>query len=124
MANRLFRKDLAALEQGLVHLYLKVVVGASGAVTSFEGKGVKSVVKESAAGRYTITLEDSYPEILHVSLSPLVASPATGQGLLPSVASISSSSVVVQLLDDASVAANLPSAAQLLVEIKLKNSSV
>lgn len=124
MANRLFRKDLAALEQGLVHLYLKVTVGASGAVSSFSGKGVLSVVKESAAGRYTITLEDSYPEILHASVLPVIASPATGQGLIPSLASISDSSIVVQLLDDASVAANAPSAAVLLIEIKLKNSSV
>lgn len=83
MANRQFRHDHQALEQGVVHLYVKITFGASGAVASQRGYGVGTVVQETGDGLYTIPLEDSYNELLYpgVMLLDDTASAASTVGI-------------------------------------------
>lgn len=60
MANRNWRKDRGALEQGLIDLYCTVSFGATGAPTldTTNSKGIKSITRDSA-GDYTILLGDA-----------------------------------------------------------------
>lgn len=66
MANRRFLPPLGALEVDVVELFGKISIGASGAVSSSSGKGIASVVRNSA-GKYTITLSDRYNSLLYAS---------------------------------------------------------
>jgi len=68
MASRIFYDRAKSLEREPVSLFVKFTLGASGAVASTNrAKGVTSVTKESAAGLYTITLQDKYNELLGFS---------------------------------------------------------
>lgn len=64
MSNRYLRQFQYTKEADTVTLYGSFVVGAAGAVASFQGGGIESVVKESADGQYTITLSDTYNRFL------------------------------------------------------------
>jgi hypothetical protein len=65
MANRSFHPFKGALEIDVAVLYGQFAVGASGAPTlsAQASKGIKSVVRNSA-GKYTVTLQDSYAAFL------------------------------------------------------------
>ena len=74
MANRSFTDYALTLEKSPVTLYGDVQVGAVGAptVVTKNSKGIKSVVRNSA-GRYTITLSDTYFKFFGVDVT-IVAS--------------------------------------------------
>lgn len=63
MANRVFAPSKGFLEKGMVKLWLTINTGSSGAVSSFVGKGIKTVVRNSA-GNYTITFQDNFARYL------------------------------------------------------------
>ena len=78
MSNRIFNPELA-IEKQVCNIYGNFDVGASGAVSNTVGVGVTSVVKESTAGQYTITLQDAYDKLLKTnfillenSISPIM----------------------------------------------------
>lgn len=71
------RNPVQTVEQGVTSLFLRVNVGASGAVSSFSGYGFTNVVR-NGAGDYTITLDRKYKKLL--ALSQLVVQ-STQQGL-------------------------------------------
>lgn len=131
MADRMFTPPLGHLEVGVVELYCAITVGASGAVASYSGKGVASVVKETSAGQYTITLTDRYPALLWPGATLLddsdSAATAVGIGSRFQAAAVSSATptVTVQMyaLDDGADA-NPADGAVIYVCLKLKNSSV
>lgn len=64
MANRRFQRQ-QALEKEIKTLFVKVTTDGSGDVTSIDGLGVESVSHSSNV--YTITLEDKYSSLKHVS---------------------------------------------------------
>lgn len=74
--NRNLTKLPGALTPGVVPIFLKFLVGATGAVESIveggDGEGIASVVRTSE-GLYTITLEDEPLAILHVEPGYLAA---------------------------------------------------
>jgi hypothetical protein len=119
-----------AYETELVKIYGSIVVGAAGAVTSFQGGGFESVTKETAAGNYTIGLKHAYDRLLFVNVVPVKATvsdvasvqvlnaPATLQ------ATFKGGEVVIQLLDEAGAAVNAASGEVLLVEITARRGSV
>lgn len=131
MADRRFQLPEGNLEARVVELYVNLVVGASGAVTSGSGKGIVSVVKESAAGQYTVTLEDKYNSLLSVS-SMLVATAdsdpstvGTTMRLLSEAVGAATPTVVLQFAtSDDGAKANPASGARILVCLKLKNSTI
>lgn len=67
MANRYLNQFQYTYEKDSVTIFGQFLVGASGAVTSFAGAGIASVVKESAAGQYTINFQDYFQRFLDFS---------------------------------------------------------
>ena len=67
MANRWFNQFKGSLEKGIVQLDGYVLLDASADVTSETIMGAS--VAKTTTGIYTITLEDSYPKLLHVGLT-------------------------------------------------------
>jgi hypothetical protein len=63
MANRYFINKLNSFNHELTYLECNFVVGATGAVGTTKGSGVKSIVR-LAAGQYQINLEDGYSRYL------------------------------------------------------------
>lgn len=55
-----------SFEKEVGDIYAKFIAGATGAVSSFKGAGVKSVVRNST-GNYTITLSATFQRLLMVS---------------------------------------------------------
>jgi len=68
MANRWFNQFKGSLEKGVVQLDGYVNLGSDASVTSETIMGASVAV--TTTGVYTITLEDSYPKLLSVSLTP------------------------------------------------------
>lgn len=62
MADRYFKDQVKTLEGGIVELYGKLTFGSSGAISAQSCKGFSVAIVDSTAGRYTVTLEDKYPE--------------------------------------------------------------
>lgn len=77
-ATYLKRNPLQAIEQGVTTLYVKLTVGASGAVSASSGYGLVSITKEATAGEYTILLDRNFKKLLAVA--PTVIQ-GTTQGL-------------------------------------------
>ncbi len=130
MANRNFFGNSYSLEVDNVALWAEINIGASGAVSSSSGLGIASVVKESAAGQYTITLADSYNKLLHASVMAISTTDAaqtvgTAFRIQSEAVSGSTPTLVIQASDTATGAdANPSSGDKLLVKIELRNSSV
>lgn len=59
-------------EPDVVKLFAKATIGATGAITVVEAKGITSIAYVSA-GLYTVTLVDPYTEILGVDATFLFA---------------------------------------------------
>lgn len=66
MANRYLNQFQYTYEKDTVTLYGEINVGASGAVSSIAGGGISGVVKETAAGLYSVTLSDYFQRLLFV----------------------------------------------------------
>ena len=66
MANRYLNQYQYTFEKDTVTLYGEINIGASGAVSSIAGGGISGVVKETAAGLYSVTLSDFYQRLLFV----------------------------------------------------------
>lgn len=130
MANRNFYPNHKSLEVDVVHLYAQITIGASGAVSSSSGLGIASVVKESAAGQYTITLSDSYNKLLHANVFALSTTDAaqtvgTAFRVQSQAVDAATPTLVIQASDTATGAdANPTSGDVLYVKIELRNSSV
>lgn len=58
MASRLFQFQYS-YERDLVHIHAKISIGATGAPTLSNAKGIASIIRNSA-GNYTLTLKDNY----------------------------------------------------------------
>ncbi len=128
MAQRRFFQFRYSLQRDIVELALKATIGASGAVTlsTTDSKGISSIVKETAAGQYTINLQDGYAALMHVSAIVLDPSPSTApimQVISEQVSSLTAPKLVIQALDPAGAAANMASGSTLLVKIMLRNAS-
>jgi hypothetical protein len=130
MANRSYQQPLGSIEVNMVELYGSILVGASGAVTSFTGAA--TVVKNATAGNYTITLDDRFYKLFSVRAlatgpaatgvvpsAELVVTPATKQASFQT-----SGAVTIQFYDYAGVAANLTSGSEVTFSITVRNSSV
>jgi len=137
MANRYLQQFQYTYEKDTVSIYGSVLIGNSGAVTSFQGAGVASVVKESADGQYTITLTDKFNRFLRMDMGIIddAISQVSGIQILMDPASMqadikSTKEIVIQCVgptataDTALVAANPASGALIQFRIVMRNSSV
>lgn len=123
MANRNFHR-VQSLTREVKILTAKISIGASGAPTlvSNDSVGIASVVRDSA-GVYVITLDDKYNSL--VGLSVMLQS-ATAEDLSFQIESedVSSAKTVQIQCKAAAVETDPSDGSTLLVELKLKNSSV
>lgn len=120
MANRNFN-SVQALSKKVVELGGIISIAADASVSGETILGAS--VAKTGTGQYTITLEDSYPELLACNLT-LAA--ATAVNLVPQIVSadvVSAKTIVFKLL--AVATATDPSAVcKVHVSLKLKNSGV
>lgn len=130
MANRFLQQFSYFFERNVVTIFAKALIGASGAVTSFKGGGLASVVKESTAGQYLITLSDKYNQLLKVEGAVVHAtiSGVAAVQVLENPASIQADFLAdktfkIQCVDYTGAAVNPPSGAQIELEIKVRNST-
>lgn len=134
MASRDLKPSQGNLEMNVVELNAVFNVGASGAVVanSLKGGGFSSVVKEATAGQYTITLSDRWNRLLsadaQVVLATIAACLPKAQILMaPSTYQTTfknNGTIVIQFVDAAGVAANPDSGAQVMIDLRVRNSSV
>ncbi len=129
MANRLFKQFVNTLEAGVVKLYGSVTFGSSGAVSSQTSKGFTVTIVDSEAGRYLVTLEDSYSQFLCCNVvTELAADAAAGtDGYIPAVRNVSvadsTPTFQIQFTDAAGADVDPASGFKAHIEITLKNSS-
>jgi len=87
------RNPVQTVEQGATSVMLKVVIGASGAVTSYSGFGFGTTasngVARTGAGLYTIRFDRKYKKLLSYNFSVIQA---VGQGLISSIVTDSTAS--------------------------------
>ena len=122
MANRSFNRK-QSLEKEVKDLYLKVSFGSSGAPTMVGGSsyGFASIVRNSA-GDYTITLQDKYSALKHVSGRFLSSSAQDLNIQLKSEDVVSAKTIGLMMLTGAS--ATDPASGQVLIlNVELKNTS-
>lgn len=127
MANRNFNR-YQALTKEVKALFAQVAIAAAGAPTlnAPASLGIASIVRNSA-GRYTITLEDKYNDLLQVVESRELASgaPSAVGGLVIRAEAVDSTkTIVIEFVDASGVAVELAAGTLLRLKIDLKNSSV
>lgn len=129
MANRRFRSQFRfGHEAMVVDLYAKIAIGAAGAPTLNAplSKGIASVVRNSA-GSYTITLQDRYTRLIHLSADQVpnggLAAPIIVQD---SGAAVNDAPPTVSILtlDTAGLPTDPDDTNELNIHLILSNSSV
>ncbi len=132
MANRLLKRDMGTLEQGVVKLYGSMTTTTSGTVGAQTGKGFTITKTATKTGRYTVTLDDKYTALLacQVSITGTTdAAMTSAKGLASFLRNVNVGAAApyfqIQFCDpDGSPAdAELEDAAVIRVEVTLKNSS-
>lgn len=130
MANRLFKQFTHTLEAGVVKLYGKVTFGASGAVSADASKGFAVTIVDSEAGRYLVTLEDTYTALLGCNVVMQAATDAAigaSAGFIPAIRNVSvndsTPTFEIQFTDAAGDDADPTSGFIAYIEVTLKNSS-
>lgn len=129
--SRNFYKNPYTLEVDTVTLFAVIAIGAAGAVSSVKGGGIAGATKEAAAGQYSIALEDKFSRLLHAHVIGMDNAALTfGQvQIFEDPATIQAdmkvdSTFKIQLLDFAGVAVDAADGTTLLVEIKMRQSSI
>lgn len=139
MANRQFTQFSYQLEKGLVRLYARVNIGATGAptlvtTTSASGNPSQGIVSvsRSSAGKYVITLGtnatslDTYQRLVFAQANVIASTISTVVSTQISVEAVTTASapaVTIQCLAAAGTAVDPNSGDVLLVELVLKNSN-
>ena len=124
MANaRLFQFQYS-YERDLVRMPIKITIGDTGAPTLTNGKGVVSVVRDSA-GKYTITLKDNFNTMLAMSATINSGSSAPTAPAINVVSQdvTTAKTVVIQCRDIAAAAADPASGEIIMLELVMRNAS-
>jgi hypothetical protein len=129
ITSRSYYKNAYALEQDVISLFGSVLFGAAGAVTSFKGGGITSVVKEAAAGQYTITLSDRFarllafkPQIINDAVTAVAQTMVFKDAATLQADIKSDGKITVQMLDFAGAAVNPENGAGLLFEFQMRGA--
>jgi hypothetical protein len=127
MANRLFTQFRYTLEKKIVDIYGKATIAATGAPTlvATKSKGVSSIAR-TGTGAYTITLQDTYVDLLlagfHIELAS--GAPAVYAWKVVSYDSTGAKTYLIQFYNDAATAADIADGATLKFKFELKDSGV
>lgn len=130
MANRSFCEWALSLEKRPVSLFCKLVVGAAGAVSSYQGLGLSSITKESGDGLYSITLSDQYQALFGINVVGVLGSAVSFAGCYIKETPTSlqtdfkaDKTFKVEFLDFAGAAVNPASGTEILFQVYLASSS-
>lgn len=131
MANVQLNPAYGNYELAVAEVFGQALIGASGAVSSISGLGIASVVKETAAGQYTVTLSARFPVLIAaaaraygpsatgvVSEAQLFETPATIQADF-----VAGKNFTVQFYDYAGAAANPASGSAVVFRVTVSNST-
>lgn len=133
MASRKFEQFQYSLEKGVVKLYASIVTSTSGTVSSSDAMGMTVAKVGSEAGRYRLSLQDSYQRLLACNVMVSGAADAaytTAKGIKAIVRNVAVSSSSAPLLDvqlvrtDTGADAEVEDGASIYIELVLSNSSV
>lgn len=115
---------MQALEKEVKVIYARIDIGGTGAPTldTTNSKGVASVSR-TAAGDYTITLEDKYQALMHCS-AQLVKAADEDLTIHVSSETVASTKTVLLTCLAATTATDPSSGSVLLVKLDLKNTTV
>lgn len=121
MANRMFKPLHGHFNSGvaLIDGYVDIAADASVSSSAVDG----ATVTKTGTGQYTVTLADTYNELLACNLT---VQAATAVDLVPQVVSqdVSSAKTIVFKLLAAATATDPSAVCRVYVSLKLKNSSV
>lgn len=130
MADRNFKRDVGTLDSGMVILHGTATFGAAGAIASQSCRGFSLATTGSEAGRYTVTLEDKYNELLNCMVS-ITGEDDTAFGAVGLFAALrnvdmDAKTFYIQLIElDGNLADTDPRSGDVMrVTIVLKNSSL
>jgi len=129
MANRYMNQFYNSLVKGKTALYGQFAVGATGAptISAVNSQGIRTIVR-GTAGKYTITLQDTYYAFLWMDAKVLLASglpAALGVCIVSqAVNNATTPTVVIQFVDAAGAAADIDSGATVYFKIDLNSVSV
>jgi len=119
-----FKRDgVKAIEQGATTLYAKLVVGTTGAVTSFSGYGITNVAR-NGVGNYTITLDRKFKKLLNLNDTLIQATP---QGLNATIEGdnvASAGTIVLEFNTSAGTATELSSGTIALFAITVADTAL
>lgn len=117
MASSLFQFDYF-YERDVVNVIAKITIGATGAPTLTQAKGIASITRNSA-GNYTVALKDRAYLFLGMSCNFLVAAAAAPAAPIVTVVSetvnSSSPAVVIQCFDADTPAATDPAEGEIML---------
>lgn len=126
MANRQFTQFRLSLEKKVVDLFADVTFGSSGAPTlnKANSKGIKSIVR-SSAGKYVITLQDSYQRLLvvkHVFINA-TAPAAPGMYIFAQIVGSVTAPTITVIFNTAGTATDPASGEEVLLQISLNDTT-
>ena len=126
MASRLFQFRYS-YERDVCEIMAKITIGASGAPTLTQAKGIVSMVRNSA-GNYTLTLKDNYYLFLSAEANFISGSSAPAAPFLnvvsEQVSNATSPQVVLQFRNLAAAAATDPASGEVvLLRLVLRSAS-
>jgi hypothetical protein len=124
MASSLFFKDAGHKEVGVVTLFMRADIGATGAPTidTAASKGIASIARDDT-GDYTITLSEAYTSLLGASIMSLEAGDTEFNWSISAVDVSSAKTVSISNLPGGT-ATDPDDGSDLYVTLHLKNSSV
>jgi hypothetical protein len=122
MANRRLNQFRYAFEAAVNDIFMDVTFGSSGAPTIARGKGVTSIVRNSA-GDYTITLQDNYNGLSMIKHTFINATAPASPSMYVKTNSITSGSVRI-VFNSAGTATDPASGERVLIQISGRNSTV
>lgn len=125
MSSRLFQFRYS-YERDLTDIEAKITIGATGAPTLTNAKGIVSMTRNSA-GNYTILLKDAYYLLMKVDADFVSGSSAPAAPLVNVVSeqvnSNSAPSLIIQCRDVAAAAADPASGEVMLLHIQCRSAS-
>jgi hypothetical protein len=130
MASRSFYKPQGSLNINVVKLFGNFTIGTSGAIDSSSCKGFSVAKTAAETGRYTVTLQNSYPYWLGCQVSVVGAADTAfgSNGYLAGLRNVSVNDSTptfdVQITDAAGADTNPASGYVIYLEITLQNSTV
>ncbi len=129
MANQYAQQFLFNFNRMMTLVDCRILIGATGAVTSFSGNNIQNVVRDNT-GLYTITMKQPYNAFLGMSQAMIAPVAGTGSGIntieatgVPNT-TVQTSTISIQTLDGSNAVANPASGSTVLLQIMVRNSSV